>query len=193
MRRGPVFGTMRLLGLAGKEERMHLVRLLIASFCLAFSIATLVGTASAADTSFWKTHASCAPGNHQPALDEGLFALGGIFVGSVELSSGTTPGLSPDCVTAVDIVTKRTVDGATKEANDPLFNVAAQFLAAELTQASGGPACVAAAEAAADAEALLDRYAWNGITYAGPMTPTDATAAARITDTLAKYNKGKLC
>jgi hypothetical protein len=47
----------------------------------------------------------------------------------------------PDCAKPVNILNKTTIDGKTKKASDPLFNMAAQLLATRLNVTGGAGTC----------------------------------------------------
>ena len=84
-----------------------------------------------------------------------------------------------------------TIDGK-KMASDPLFNMAAQLLAAKLNGVAGAShACID--NTITQAEALLGKYGWNGLTYAPKLTAADAATANSLNTTLNKYNNGLLC
>src|SRR4029453_7029829 len=80
---------------------------------------------------FWKNWSSCgkSSGNQKPVLDQTLasFPGGGIQFGSTTAGKGI---FVDTCVEAVHILFKEAQNGA-KMASDPLFNMAAQLLAAE--------------------------------------------------------------
>ena len=84
---------------------------------------------------FWKNWASCAnsSGNKKPVLDQTLAAATppGIKVGKFYLTAG-------QCGYAVNLLNKSTMKGGVKMASDPLFNMTAQLVAAELNIAAGG-------------------------------------------------------
>jgi hypothetical protein len=143
---------------------------------------------------FWKNWASCktSNGKQAPVLDQTLFKAGGITIGTLFLRPGTG-NLSPDCSKAVNILNKSTATGGKKMASDPLFNMAAQLLAADLNVAAGAGTCPAATTAINSAQALLVKYSWNGDTYTPKLTAADATLANSLASTLDQYNNGLLC
>jgi hypothetical protein len=106
---------------------------------------------------------------------------------------GVTRDSSPDCAKAVNILNKTTIDGAKKKASDPLFNMAAQLLAAKLNIVAGAATCSAADTAIASAQALLVKYSWNGLIYSPKLTTADAALANSLNTTLDRYNNNDLC
>jgi hypothetical protein len=96
-------------------------------------------------------------------------------------------------VKAVNVLNKATIDGKTKKASDPLFNMAAQLLAAKLNVTGGAGTCPASVNAINAAQALLVKYHWNGLTYSPTLTATDAAMANQLNNTLDLYNNGNLC
>ena len=138
---------------------------------------------------YWKNWSSCSGGKQKPILDQKLAAAdatGGITLGLLTLHAG-------DCVKAVNVLNKTTIDGKTKKSSDPLFNMAAQLLAAKLNVLSGAGTCSAATSAIAQASNLLASYSWNGLTYTPKLTASDAALANNLNTLLDKYNNNKLC
>jgi hypothetical protein len=145
---------------------------------------------------FWKNWTSCdGKGKQAPVLDQTLYKSepNGITIGTLTLHGGATKNSSPDCAKAVNILNKTTIDGAKKKASDPLFNMAAQLLAAKLNIVAGAATCPAADTAIASAQALLVKYNWNGLTYSPKLTTADANLANTLNATLDKYNNNNLC
>ena len=146
---------------------------------------------------YWKNWASCSgsKGKQDPKLDQTLFAAGvnGISIGDLVLHGGATANnAGADCIKAVNILNKTTIDGKKKMASDPAFNLAAQLLAAKLNVVAGAGTCQAAADAIAQAQALLDAVNFDG-TKAPTMTAAQKTQANTLASTLDKYNNGDLC
>jgi hypothetical protein len=137
---------------------------------------------------FWKNWASCSAskGNQKPVLDQTLAAAGsGITIGTLTLRSG-------DCVKAVRLLDKSTVDTGKKMASDPAFNLAAQLLAAKLNLVASAGSCGAATGAIADAQALLAAAHFNGISH-DKLSNTQSTNANALATTLDRYNNNQLC
>ena len=155
---------------------------------------------------YWKTHASCTSSSTKkdPALDKQLFASAGILksskIDSLVFADHTTFGLygqnaasTADCPYAVSLLDKRNF-GGTKMASDPLFNMAAQLVAAELNLASGAYTCPAVANAIASAEALLGTKGFTGVGtgYAAPkLTAAQASLANTLATKLDDYNNNR--
>ena len=139
---------------------------------------------------FWKNHASCKKSNGGQAavLDAMLTLAGHTLIGNLDLT-----GSSADCVKAVNVLNKTTIDGKTKKSSDPLFNMAAQLLAAKLNVTGGAGTCPASTNAINAAQALLVKYGWNGLTYSPALTSADAALANQLNTTLDLYNNGNLC
>ena len=121
-------------------------------------------------------------------LDQTLAKAGTTLIGDLPLT-----GSAADCVKAVNVLSKTTIDGKTKKASDPLFNMAAQLLAAKLNVTAGAGTCPTAVTAINDAQALLVQHHWNGLTYSPALTPADAAKANSLNTTLDQYNNGLLC
>lgn len=139
---------------------------------------------------FWKNHASCKKSNGGQAavLDATLTLAGTTLIGDLSLTGSTA-----DCVKAVNVLNKTTIDGKTKKSSDPLFNMAAQLLAAKLNVTGGAGTCAASTNAINAAQALLVKYHWNGLTYSPALTSGDAALANQLNNTLDLYNNGNLC
>jgi hypothetical protein len=139
---------------------------------------------------FWKNHAGCktSKGKQTDVLGQTLALAdpAGTTIGTLTLHAS-------NCVEARNILDKTTIDGKTKKASDPLFNMAAQLLAAKLNVTGGAGTCADATNAINAAQALLVKYSWNGLTYTGPLTPDDAALANQLNTTLDLYNNGNLC
>jgi hypothetical protein len=145
---------------------------------------------------YWKNHASCktSKGGQAAVLDQTLAKADptGTTIGILTLHANTT-----DCVYAINILNKTTIDGKTKKASDPLFNMAAQLLAARLNVTGGAGTCPDSINAVNAAQTLLAKYGWNGLTYGPPsypaLTSQDAALANQLNNTLDLYNNGLLC
>jgi hypothetical protein len=138
---------------------------------------------------FWKNWASCAgsKGNQKPVLDQTLTAAdpAGIVIGTLTLHAG-------DCLKAVRLLDKSTVDAGKKMASDPAFALAAQLLAATLNIVAGAGSCPAAVTAINDAQTLLASIHFNGITH-DKLSAAQATQATALATTLDRYNNNLLC
>ena len=147
---------------------------------------------------FWKNWASCttSSSSKKPVLDQTMAKAEpiGIEVGTYLYLHGSTatPNVAPDCTKAVRLLNKSTVDTSTKEASDPLFNLAAQLIAAELNRAAGAFGCPAVTLAIANANALLSKYKFVGkYPYTGKLSSGDATLANSLAQKLDDYNNDR--
>ena len=141
---------------------------------------------------FWKNHASCkqSGGKQAPVLDRTMALADpiGIQVGSLSLKGSlTTPDVAPDCGKARDLLDKSNFNGQ-KKASDPLFNMSAQLVAAELNYVAGAAPCVPITTAISAANALLTRYGFTGYGYTGRLTAADSTLANNLATKLDNYN-----
>jgi hypothetical protein len=145
---------------------------------------------------FWKNWSSCSGGGQKPVLDQNLLAAANaghpVTLGQLVLNP-TVLGTSTACKYAVNILSKTTIDGKKKMASDPLFNMAAQLLAADLNVAAGAGVCSSAVTAINAAHALLTKYHFNGLTYSPKLTTADANLANSLGTTLDRYNNSLLC
>lgn len=159
---------------------------------------------------FWKNWASCAKSNggKKPVLDQTLATLepNGLVVSAQTGSypafaptiylalhgSITTTNAAPDCLKAVRLLDKSTIDKATKKASDPTFNLAAQLVAAELNYAAGAGRKPAVTVAINQAVLILGKYQFNGITYTpAKITAADAATMNNLATTLDNYNNDR--
>jgi Prealbumin-like fold domain len=134
---------------------------------------------------FWKNWASCkkSGGGQQPVLDQTMAKAEttGIQVDSFYLHGSTaTPNVAPDCAKAVNLLSKQNFKGVNK-ASDPLFNMAAQLVAAELNLVAGAYSCPAVVAAIGQANALLTKYSFNGTSYTGTLV-VNAAANPPVND-----------
>jgi hypothetical protein len=149
---------------------------------------------NAATIGYWKNHSSCSKsnGNQAPVLDQTLAKAGTITLGKLTLT-GT------DCVKAFNILNKTTIDGKTKVASDPLSNMAAQLLGADLNIVAGAATCTALTDPVtgviAQAQALLLKYSWNGNgpPYTPALSSADAALANSLNTKLDAYNNNNFC
>jgi hypothetical protein len=106
-------------------------------------------------------------------------------------SSGS-PNTAPDCLKAVRLLDKSTIDTGKKMSSDPAFNLAAQLLAADLNVKAGALSCPSAISAINDAQTLLTAVHFNGITH-DKLSAAQATQANGLATTLDRYNNNLLC
>ncbi len=148
---------------------------------------------------FWKNWASCANSNggQKPILDQTLAKSepAGITIGILTLHGSTaTPNVAPSCSAAVSILNKSDISTGKKMASDPLYNLAAQELAARLNVTAGAGVCPNAVTAINSAQTLLAKYSFNGTgSYGSKMTAADISLANSLATTLDNYNNNKLC
>jgi plastocyanin len=146
---------------------------------------------------FWKNWASCSSshGKQKPVLDQTLLAAANaghpITIGTLVLDPRTL-GATTACQDAVSLLNKTPIGGK-KAASDPLFNMAAQLLAADLNVAAGAGTCASAINAINLAQALLLKYSFNGSGYTGKLTAADANLAYQLAGILDQYNNNQLC
>ena len=87
---------------------------------------------------------------------------------------------------------KSTIDTDKKMASDPLYNLAAQLVAAELNYAAGAAKCGPITTAIASANALLTKYGFTGTgSYAAAMTAADKQLANSLAQKLDDYNNNR--
>jgi Tol biopolymer transport system component len=146
---------------------------------------------------FWKNWASCASssGNQKPVLDVTLAAAepGGITIGTLTLHGSTSwPNRAPDCLKAVRLLNKSTINAGKKMSSDAAFNLAAQLLAANLNVKAGALTCPSAISAINDAQALLAAVHFNGISH-DKLSAAQTTQANSLASTLDRYNNNLLC
>jgi hypothetical protein len=138
---------------------------------------------------FWKNWASCASSNGQqkPVLDQTLAAAdpGGILIGTLTLHA-------VDCLKAVRLLNKSTIDTEKKMSSDPAFNLAAQLVAAKLNVKAGALTCPTATSAITDAQALLAAVHFSGINH-DKLSQAQTTQANSLATTLDRFNNNLLC
>ncbi|WP_139556012.1 hypothetical protein [Methylotetracoccus oryzae] len=152
---------------------------------------------------FWKNWASCAnsKGSQAWVLDNTMhkatlpgIMVGGFYLKGVDGAEVEDPKLltvtAPDCSKAVALLNKSTFDGK-KKASDPLFNMAAQLVAAELNLTAGAYTCPDVVLKVQQANALLVKYGFNGNTYSPKLTAADATGANNLAKYLDDYNNNR--
>jgi hypothetical protein len=134
---------------------------------------------------FWKNWSSCkrSHGKQEPVLDETLLLATppGIQVGQFYLTNLNVCG-------AVNLLNKSTMTNGTKKASDPLFNMVAQLIAAELNIVAGDIACPKVAATIIAANNLLIKYKFTGDGYTGKLSKADATMANNLATELDLYN-----
>lgn len=166
---------------------------------------------------FWRNWASCAKsnGNQKPVLDQTLAVAtgmttdppGGLVVSAQDVGDGwpnfaatyalalkgntSTPDAAPDCSQTVNLLNKMTLDGKTKKANDPLFNMAAQLVGAQLNYFAGAGKNDTTTSNIQRGVLLLGQYAFNGLTYTPALSSSDASTATCLATQLDNYNNDR--
>ena len=158
---------------------------------------------------FWKNWASCANsgGSQKPVLDQtlakaeptgivisatsGTYAVFGPTYWLVLHGNTATPNSATDCLKAVKLLNKSTIDNkATKMASDAAFNLAAQLVAAELNYTAGAGKTPTATTAINQAVLLLGKYKFNGIAH-DKISAADTTTMNNLAKTLDDYNNDR--
>lgn len=141
---------------------------------------------------FWKNWASCAGSNgkQKPVLDQTLaqfpIASGqtthGFYAGKVYVDT---------CDEAVSLLNKSDINTGKKMSSDPLYNLAAQYVAAKLNLQAGAYTTPAVTAAVDNAQALMAKYNFTG-TGSYKLSAADATLANNLAKTLDDYNNDRL-
>jgi hypothetical protein len=153
---------------------------------------------------YWKNWASCktSGGKQAPTLDKTLYGFlpNGIQVGNVlsivpghtsaKSFFGQNPASTADCAHAVSLLGKQNFGGKNM-ASDPLFNMAAQLVAAELNLAAGAYTCPAVVSAVASANTLLSNHNFVGSGYTTNLTSAESTLANSLATRLDNYNNDR--
>jgi len=136
---------------------------------------------------FWKNWASCnkSSGNQKPVLDITLVAAypPGIVLGNFVILPG-------QCMNAWNLLSKTNINGV-KKAGDPIFNMVAQMIGVELNIVAGDQACGKVSSALAQAQVLLKKYNFNGITYTGNISKADQVTINNLATEFDNYNNDK--
>ena len=98
---------------------------------------------------------------------------------------------APDCTKAVNLLNKSTIDGKKKQSSDPLFNLTAQLLAAELNRFMGAGINGTTIMNIDRAVLLNGKYKFNGLTYSPKLTTADTNTANCLATQLDNYNNGR--
>lgn len=143
--------------------------------------------------SYWALWNSCAPDNRaEEAAANGGRAAGWVLVDNILADPGVALGehVLTSCEESVAILQGRT--GAGEESDDPVYDLAAGLLGAELNLGVGAETCPAAEEAVIGAHIVLAAVSFDGISA----SPLDTEAGGALPDLialLAAYNSGELC
>jgi hypothetical protein len=167
---------------------------------------------------FWKNWSSCTGGGQKPMLDLALGIASATttnppagLVGSAQNPGSLWPNYAPafylvlkgnpastvnnirpapDCSRAVNLLNKSTSDGKKKMASDPLFNMTAQLIGAELNRFMGAGISGTTIINIDRAVLLNGKYKFDGLTYSPKLTTADANTANCLATQLDKYNNG---
>ncbi len=99
---------------------------------------------------------------------------------------------APDCLKAVNLLNKSTTDGKKKMSSDPLFNMTAQLMAAQLNRFMGAGINGTTIMNIDRAVLLNGKYKFNGLTYTPKLTSADTNTANCLATQLDNYNNGNL-
>jgi hypothetical protein len=96
---------------------------------------------------------------------------------------------APDCTKAAYLLSKKPMDGSISyRPSDPLFNMTAQLLGAELNRFAGAAVPTNAGTVVDQAVWLNGKYHFNGVTYWPALTPQDYMLARCLATQLDNYN-----
>jgi hypothetical protein len=164
---------------------------------------------------FWKNWASCSGGKQKPVLDQTLAAAiglttnppGGLVYSAQNAGGGwpnfapayygvlkgssSTPNSSPDCSKAVNLLNKSTATGAKKMSSDPLFNMTAQLVGAQLNYFVGAGKNGTTTLTIQSAVLLNGKYKFDGNTYSPKLTGADSSKANCLATQLDNYNNDR--
>jgi hypothetical protein len=142
---------------------------------------------------YWAVWNSCAPDNRADlAAANGGREAGWVLVDDLLEDPGIALGdrLLTSCDESLALLEGRKASG--EETGDPIYNLAAELLAAELNLNVGAESCPAAEEAVLAAHILLSTSNFDGLS-SSPLDTEAGGALNRITDLLSAYNSGILC
>ena len=98
---------------------------------------------------------------------------------------------APGCMKAENLLDKTTIDGKKKKASDPLFNMTAQLVAAELNRFMGAAISGTTITNINRAVLLNGKYKFDGLTYSPKLTTADANLANCLATQLDNYNNNR--
>jgi hypothetical protein len=162
---------------------------------------------------YWKNWNRCTGGGQQYTADanggweEGFWLLEDVLDPSIGGGITWDDILNDDylypissCEIAVDILDKRLVDDpeilkdGKKKSSDPLHNLAAHLLAAQLNFGAGACTTQEVLDAALEAEELLDKYNFDHDGHDRlSKKSSDADLANELANYLDRYNNGEFC
>jgi len=169
---------------------------------------------------FWKNWSSCTGGGQKPMLDLALGIAskqttnppGGLVASAQNPGSlwpnyaaawylilkgnplSTADLIKPaaDCTKAFNLLDKSTIDGKKKMASDPLFNMTAQLVGAELNRYMGSGVSGTTIMNIDRAVLLNGKYKFDGLAYTPKLTTADANTANCLATQLDNYNNGRV-
>jgi hypothetical protein len=97
---------------------------------------------------------------------------------------------APHCAQAVNLLNKSTMDGKKKMSSDPIFNMTAQLIAAQLNRFMGAGINGTTIMNIDRAVLLNGKYKFNGNTYSPKLTTADTNLANCLATQLDNYNNG---
>ena len=98
---------------------------------------------------------------------------------------------APSCVAAIRLLDKSTIDTNKKMASDPLFNMTAQLVGAQLNRFIGAGVSGPTITNIDRAVLLNGKYKFDGKTYTPKLTTADASLANCLGTQLDNYNNGR--
>jgi hypothetical protein len=96
-----------------------------------------------------------------------------------------------DCLKAVNLLNKSTSDGKKKMASDPLFNMTAQLIAAQLNRYMGSAISGFTITNIDKAVLLNGKYKFDGLTYTPKLSAADTSLANCLATQLDNYNNNR--
>ena len=160
---------------------------------LTFNVDNSHSTAKGLTIGYWKNHAdpTCKKSKGKQTDVLGQY-LDGIQLGIITFRDPFVAGTNnADECNAVQTLSKNTFSGVNKS-SDPLFNMAAQLLAADLNVNTGDTPSSTVASTITAAQALLVKYHWNGQTHDTPLSAADAALANQYNTILDKFNNNQI-
>lgn len=142
---------------------------------------------------YWMLWNACAPENRaEMAAENGGRAAGWVLMDDLLANPGISLGDLPveNCEQGLALLQGLTLSG--EGTDDPLYDLAAQLLAAELNLNLGAETCPVAEEAAVGGHMVLASVNFNGTgTYFTTVEVSEAVP--RLLELLQSYNSGELC
>jgi hypothetical protein len=146
---------------------------------------------------YWKLWNSCAPDNRaETARANGGRAAGWFLLDDLLEDPGILLGELPveNCEQAISLLQRQDLDGAQRD-DDPVYQLAAQLLSAQVNMAAGAEYCPAGDQAVQAGQLLLISLGFNGQrSHVGSLVNNQDTETARVlVEQLGQYNSGQLC